>query len=105
KAGIYQLNNLFLTGDHLVLTNLGWVSVETLNPKVHLIATIRTRLEYLPILLLEKTDRVEDVYDFTVEEDHSFCAEDIVLHNCFGSNISDSMESILFTQAEVGMMT
>jgi ribonucleoside-diphosphate reductase alpha chain len=51
------------------------------------------------------TDRVEDVYDFTVEEDHSFSAAGVILHNCFGSYISDTMESILHKVAEVGIMT
>lgn len=62
-------------------------------------------LYYSTIKKLEKTNRVETVYDFTVEEDHSFSAAGVILHNCFGSTIEDSMNSILYTQAEVGMMT
>lgn len=62
-------------------------------------------LYYCPIRTLEKTTKIDDVYDFTVEEDHSFSAAGVILHNCFGSLISDSMDSILYTQAEVGMMT
>lgn len=62
-------------------------------------------LYYSRINSVEKTDKIEDVYDFTVEEDHSFSAAGILLHNCYGSYIEDSMESIALTHAEVVMMT
>jgi ribonucleotide reductase alpha subunit len=107
RNDIYQLkvsghDELYLTGDHPVLTSLGWVCTEELVPDLHLVATTSN---YAPIILVEKTDKVETVYDFTVEEDHSFSASGIVLHNCFGSYIGDSMESIAHTWAEVCMMT
>lgn len=62
-------------------------------------------LSYAPIETLEKTDRIETVYDFTVEEDHSFSAAGIVLHNCFGSYVEDSMLGIMNTAKEVGIMS
>jgi ribonucleoside-diphosphate reductase alpha chain len=62
-------------------------------------------LNYCPIKTIEKTDRVDTVYDFTVEEDHSFSAAGVVLHNCFSSYIADTSESIAYTWAEVFMMT
>lgn len=62
-------------------------------------------LFYSPIKELSLTDRVEDVYDFTVEEDHSFSAAGVILHNCFNSHVSDTMESILTKAAEVGIMS
>ena len=62
-------------------------------------------LYYAKIRMLEKTNNIKTVYDFTVDEDHSFSAAGVILHNCFGSYICDSMESILYTHAEVGMMT
>ena len=62
-------------------------------------------LTYYPIRTLEKTDKIEDVYDFTVEEDHSFSCAGVVVHNCFGSVLDDSIEGILETHAEVGMMS
>lgn len=62
-------------------------------------------LSYCPIHTLEKTDKIEDVYDFTVEEDHSFSCAGVVVHNCFGSVLDDSIEGILETHAEVGMMS
>lgn len=62
-------------------------------------------LNYAAIRTIERTDRVETVYDFTVEEDHSFSAAGVVLHNCFGSTCDDSMHSILTTNTEIGMMS
>lgn len=62
-------------------------------------------LIYNYIQTIEKTEKVETVYDFTVEEDHSFSAAGVILHNCFGSYMDDTMESILSTNTEVGMMT
>jgi len=61
-------------------------------------------LVYCPISHIEKTAKVEDVYDFTVEEDHSFSCAGVVVHNCFGSYISDDLNSIFDTVSEVAMM-
>lgn len=60
-------------------------------------------LVYCPIRTLEKTERVEDVYDFTVEEDHSFSCAGVVVHNCFGVALEDSVESIVIKSAEVAL--
>lgn len=61
-------------------------------------------LYYSPITSLIKTDKVEDVYDFTVEEDHSFSCAGVVVHNCFGSYITDDLNGIFDTVSEVAMM-
>lgn len=61
-------------------------------------------LYYSPITRLIKTDKVEDVYDFTVEEDHSFSCAGVVVHNCFGSYITDDLNGIFDTVSEVAMM-
>ena len=62
-------------------------------------------LIYCPIITLEKTDLIDDVYDFTVEEDHSFSCNGVIVHNCYGSNIEDSLDSILNASREIGMMS
>ena len=62
-------------------------------------------LIYCPIISLVKTDLIENVYDFTVEDDHSFSVSGVVVHNCFGSYCEDKMESILTKVAEVGTMS
>lgn len=130
KGDIYRLkvsleiDELYITGNHPVLTQEGWVKVEELNINKHLVAVnneilkndkdhvidenvfvANDGIEYYSILSLEKTDRVEDVYDFTVEEDHSFSCAGVIVHNCFGSYIGDSIYDIMSTTAEVGMMS
>lgn len=62
-------------------------------------------LVYSTIDSLTKTNLICNVYDFEVEEDHSFSASGVVLHNCNGSYISDTMDGILGKVSEVGMMT
>ena len=129
KGDIYMLKvksrmtPIKITGDHLVKTNLGWTRVDELDPNEHLVATnmfdqlsknkhrqgcgvkFEDGLCYYPISKVEKTNLVLDVYDFTVEEDHSFSVAGVVVHNCFSSFIPDTMEGILDKVAEVGMMT
>ena len=62
-------------------------------------------LTYCPIITLELTNKVETVYDFTVEEDHSFSCAGVIVHNCFGGYVPDSTEGILYTHAEQGMLS
>lgn len=114
-----RMTPLYLTGDHLVLTNLGWIKCEELDPLKHFVAAnencesvelegaikFSDGLFYCPIKELKLTEKIEDVYDFTVEDDHSFSAAGVILHNCFGSYIHDKMESILDKASEVGMMS
>lgn len=119
-----EIDELYITGNHPVLTQEGWVKVEDLNINKHLVAVnneilkndkdhvidenvsvANDGIEHYPILSLEKTDKVEDVYDFTVEEDHSFSCAGVIVHNCFGSYIGDSIYDIMSTTAEVGMMS
>ena len=119
-----EIDELYITGNHPVLTQEGWVKVEDLNINKHLVAVnneilkgekdhvidesvvvANDGIEYYSILSLDKTDKVEDVYDFTVEEDHSFSCAGVIVHNCFGSYIGDSIYDIMNTTAEVGMMS
>lgn len=62
-------------------------------------------LIYCPIRILEKTDKKEDVYDFTVDEDHSFSCAGVIVHNCYGITIQDNTPDILRGLAEIGMMS
>ena len=118
-----------ITGNHQIKTNLGWVKIEELDLNKHLIAVngdlenqvynngdyclqidkfiknSNDGLFYCPIISLLKTDLIENVYDFTIEEDHSFCVLGIVVHNCFNSHISDATESIFDKVGEIGMMS
>ena len=62
-------------------------------------------LSYCPIKELIKTDRQGDVYDFTVDDDHSFSCNGVVVHNCFGVNVPDSLNLISDKLKEVTMQT
>lgn len=62
-------------------------------------------LIYCPIKILEKTNKVEDVYDFTVDEDHSFSCAGVIVHNCFSSYVPDSLNGIYSSLKEVAIMT
>ena len=61
-------------------------------------------LRFCPFSLSKKIHN-EYVYDITVEEDHSFSVSGVVVHNCYGSNIDDTLDSILNAGREIGMMS
>ena len=46
------------------------------------------------ILGKESSSPVDKVYNLEVEDDHSYLAEGIAVHNCFLLNVSDDLESI-----------
>lgn len=54
---------------------------------------------------IEKLDYNTKVWDITVEEDHSFIAQGVVVHNCFGSAPSNSIDGIFQTNHEIAMMS
>lgn len=105
-------DTLFITGNHEVLTNQGWIRIDDLSFESHEVA-VNMKLHsndydsllYSPIITLERTDKIEDVYDFTVEEDHSFSCAGVVVHNCFGIELQDQTDDILRGVSEIGMMT
>lgn len=61
-------------------------------------------LYYSPIKLLEKTDKTINVFDFTVDEDHSFSCSGVVVHNCNHGAIPDTMEGIMGGVFDMCMM-
>ncbi len=62
-------------------------------------------LVYAGISEIKKTDLVADVYDFTVEEDHSFSVAGVVVHNCNGSYCPDSVSGIMDKVSEIALMS
>jgi ribonucleoside-diphosphate reductase alpha chain len=62
------------------------------------------KLKYCPIKKLEKIHTNEWVWDLTVEEDHSFSVAGVVVHNCFGVDVDDTLWSIGNKVTELMMM-
>lgn len=58
-----------------------------------------------PVFELEKQDRNTTVWDIEVEDDHSFIAQGVVVHNCFSVHLGDSIESIYDHLKETAKMT
>lgn len=95
-----------ITGNHPVLTKNGYIRVDELNMK-ELIATIEkyTDLAYFEIEKLEKLSYDAEVFDITVEEDHSFSVAGVVVHNCNSIHVADSIDSIFNKQHELAMLS
>lgn len=69
------------TTDHLIMGEKGWKEAQELKIRENVISTNI----YRPTLstLIEVNDAgIEDVYDISVEKDHCFFANDILVHNC-----------------------
>ena len=63
-------------------------------------------LNYCPIRCLEKTElEVDEVFDIEVEEDHSFSACGVIVHNCFSSYVPDTTIGIMNALTEVAMLS
>jgi len=118
-------NSLYLTGDHKVYTNKGWCRVDELNIFHHSVAISQENsfvehrdndqsiderfgeegLIFSPIRRVSEVNKISDVYDLTVQDDHSFSCDGIVVHNCNKSTIDDTLDSILNGAREVGMLS
>lgn len=90
---VHHRGELICTPDHLIYTrNRGWVKAIDLQPKDRLNGLgISMNSERHCSFKLTSDDKVkevikldyrEDVYDMTVEEEHNFIANNIVIHNC-----------------------
>jgi ribonucleoside-diphosphate reductase alpha chain len=62
-------------------------------------------LIYAPIRELVPIKKDETVYDITVEDDHSFSVAGVVVHNCFGIDIDDTLYDIYDKVTEMAVLT
>ena len=63
------------------------------------------KLRYCPILMLEKLNYDKEVYDITIDEDSSFSASGVVVHNCNSIHVDDSLDSIFMKNYELAMLS
>lgn len=79
--------NITCTDNHKVFTNFGWVEVKDLR-KGHSIITIINGLIYMHGAVLS-VDIVKiyssNVYDLTVEDEHEYFANGLLVHNCMNA--------------------
>lgn len=81
-----KANNAVLfkaTPEHKVFTqNRGYVEVQNLINDDILLNNQNNTIAFVSDISLSKSDGVEDVYDITVQDNHNFFANDILVHNC-----------------------
>ena len=56
---------------------------------------IMSRNDFYQVRICAQTDEEAEVYNFEVEEDHSYVANQIAVHNCFVLNVPDSIQGIM----------
>ena len=71
-----------------------WVRADQIRPKQDYVL-LTNEDTWVPVLEVTQTDDVDTVYNLEVEDDHSYTAEGLAVHNCFLIDISqDSMNAI-----------
>lgn len=60
---------------------------------------------WFPIKSVEETDEIEPVYDLEVEDDHSFTANGVVVHNCTDLSVAGKMAGMSKKDWESGNST
>ena len=102
----FENHKLRCTPDHRILTKRGWVEAENLlgSDEIKIYNVVSqddvpeetwTHLEKIEVV------SIEDVYDLSVETNHSFVANGIVVHNCYQEQLMEVAKNIGgFTLAE-----
>jgi ribonucleoside-diphosphate reductase alpha chain len=91
----YEYLNMFTQG---VMRNGEITATNALNPTVlYQITLIRRNLPTESQPIHHEEGEIEEVFDMSVEDDHSFVAGDFIVHNCFVLPVEDNMSSIFMT--------
>lgn len=111
----YKSDEIKVTGNHRFYTyrkdGPKWVAVEDLTLNDYVASYDHTRGNkdmcfsdededhfYRRLIVKEEIDdNPEFVYTLGVEEDHSYCAGDMIVENCFLITLGDNIEDILYT--------
>lgn len=95
------------TGNHLfyvkkVDTEPEWVACENLNgdyylcmPTYFLPGERKDAYAWIPIYTVSPTHELEPVYDITVEKNHSFTANGVIVHNCTDISIAGEKKGFI----------
>lgn len=59
----------------------------------------KIKYDYVEIISIEEIEETSDVYDITVEDNHNFFANDILVHNCLGGIYSNRILRSQLTNA------
>ena len=89
------------------------VHVQRLNLYDYKLGTSSTNIHSIPFydglrycpFKIKKLDYNTKVYDITVAEDHSFSVSGVVVHNCSGSSLPDSIRGMYQARLEIAQLT
>lgn len=104
-SGEYLLSNIRCTPNHKFLTNNGWKEAQylvpnncskCLHPDELKASAPYKKLDYIHIDRIVTTEEEDiTVYNLSVEEDHTYVANGVIVHNCYVvEQPKDSLESI-----------
>jgi predicted phage terminase large subunit-like protein len=79
---VWSVNGLLATAEHRVMTQQGWVRVDALQPKVHSIYESSQSAVCSAVDQVFNTHTMRHVFDLTVEGEHCYYANGILVHNC-----------------------
>ncbi len=81
ESGLHNVPNIYVyvTGDHPILTSKGWLSVKMIKENDLILTYLGTLVKVKKITKIEKP---AIVYNLSVDEDESYIAEGIIVHNC-----------------------
>jgi phage terminase large subunit-like protein len=90
---VWQVNGLVATGDHRVMTQFGWTRIDRLTQSIHNVFFCRgessapqpvkpPNLDSVSVGQVSNTRTMRLVYDLTIENEHCYFANGILVHNC-----------------------
>jgi DNA polymerase III alpha subunit len=79
---------LTATPDHLLLTVNGWQPLGSLRPGDHIAAPRGVSDVYWDRVVSVEPVGVRETYDLTVEDDHNFVANDLIVHNSHAASFA-----------------
>ena len=63
---------------------------------------IENNIVWYPVREISKTDKVENVYNIEVEEDHTYTANNIITYNCQDFSVAGKQKGSIWTCKDCG---